>query len=111
MGTADVNFVFDVDGNEEFVPVHKCFPAVQSPVFCQMFYESELKERGDIKLTVDAFVNFISFLYEAKIYTVSYTKSQISSLVYLVYKYDVNWLENECKNVLNSINLKHAIRA
>lgn len=102
--TADVNFVFDVDGIEVFVPVHKCILAVHSPVFRRMFYESELRESGDIKLTdttVDAFIDFIGYLYQIKnLQVTNRLESEITPLLYLAHKYDVNWLEEYCKQIL-----------
>lgn len=106
----DVNFVFNNGDNEQLIPVHKCVLASHSPVFRQMFYESEIKERGDVKLpdtTIDAFVNFMGSLYTRMF--IKGTKKNISPLLYLVHKYDVNWLENECKEILNAITDNDAI--
>lgn len=102
--TADVNFVFDDDGNEELVPVHRCILALHSPVFRRMLYESDLKEKCDIKLTdttIDAFVDFMQSLY-ARVF-IDGTKSNISPLLYLAHKYDVNWLERRCSDILDGI--------
>lgn len=104
-GTADVNFVFDTDGGKEMIPVHKCILAANSPVFRRMLYDSDLKETGDIELidtTIEEFVSFIEFLYGAAFWRiVQFSKSEITSLVYLAHKYDVEWLEVELKSVLN----------
>lgn len=106
--TADVNFVFYVDGNEELVPAHKCILAFHSPVFRKMFYDSEQKKEGDdIKFpdtTVDAFVDFMVSLYSRLIIEhPSESDSKISPLLYLAHKYEVNWLEDRCKEILSKI--------
>lgn len=108
--TADVSFVFDVDGNEELVPVHRCILALHSPVFRRMLHESDLKEKFDIKLTdttIDALVDFMQSLY-ARVF-IDGTKSRISPLLYLAHKYDVNWLELRCKEILDGIIYNNAM--
>lgn len=104
--TADVNFVFDVNGNEELVPVHKYILSAHSPVFRRMFYESELKEGGEIRLndtTIDAFIYFLEFLYGWKYFGQTDSKSELSPLLYLAHKYDVKSLEERCKQILDFI--------
>lgn len=101
--TCDVNFVFDVTGNEEvIVPAHKCILAFHSPVFRKMFYDDQ-KECVDIKITdttVDTFIDFLSCIYELLLVD-GFSEAKMSQLVYLAHKYRVDWLEKKYVGILN----------
>lgn len=65
-----------------------------------MFY-GEFREKGNIKLidtTADVFAHFIGCMYGTN--EVTGSRLNISGLISLAHKYDVNWLENECEEIL-----------
>lgn len=85
---ADVQFVFDTDGEPQKLPANKAILAVQSAVFNRMFF-GQLKEKGDVIIVdfeVDEFKEFLQFFYLSKI---TLTIENIGGVVRLADKYDI----------------------
>ncbi|XP_055306343.1 uncharacterized protein LOC129570674 [Sitodiplosis mosellana] len=102
--TTDVNFIFNINGQQELIPSHKCILANRSPVFRQMFYGEEfLEKNGDVTIvdaTIDEFVLFIRSFYEDRL---EITEANIHGLAYLADKYIAAACEEVCKHFLNEI--------
>ncbi len=84
--TADVHFLFDVNGEEKKLPAHKYLLAIGSPVFQRMFY-GDLKEEGDVTISdasVEAFEEFLQFFY---LTDVALTIENAPEILNLVNKY------------------------
>lgn len=100
--TADVNFIFDLDGVSECIPAHKCILAAASPVFKRMFY-GELKEGSDIQIVdvcVDGFKAFLQYFY---LDMVTYNNNVIAEVMKLADKYDVTGCMELCQRYLHSM--------
>lgn len=110
MATADVRFEFEIDGNEESIPAHKCILSLHSPYFRAMFYGNQSNRTNYIKMndtTIDAFIDFMQALY-GWILPWSKSQSKISPLLHLANKYGVNWLIEKCKQILYVIIIEDA---
>lgn len=97
--SADVRFVFEVDGQEIVLPAHKIILSARSPVFHAMFF-GELKEIGDIKIndaSVNGFKQFLALFYlnEVKI-----NGDTVFELTNLANKYDVSEGLEKCEQYL-----------
>lgn len=87
----DVQFIFEGNADEEAtkIPAHKDVLAAMSPVFNAMF-NSELKEKGDVKIvdaSAAAFEEFLQFFYKDQ---VKLTMENIDDVLNLANKYDVS---------------------
>lgn len=100
--SADVHFVFEVNGQEMILPAHKILLAARSPVFHAMFF-GELKEIGDIKIkdaSVNGFKQFLALFYLSE---VKISGDTVFELTNLSNKYDVPQGLEMCEQYL----LKH----
>lgn len=85
---ADVNFVFEKNGETRNVPANKAILAALSPVFNAMFLGLN-KKKGDVEIvdaTIEAFKEFLQLFYLGKM-TLSMEK--MDDVVRLADKYDV----------------------
>lgn len=103
--TADVKFIFDVDGttNKE-ITANKIILAGGSTVFRSMLYGA-LKETEDIKITdfsYDAFCEFINLFYSS---SAVLSKENIFEVIRVVDKYDARDCLPNCEHFL--INTMH----
>lgn len=87
--TADVNFIFISDGQQEVrIPAHKSVLADGSPVFSKMFF-GDLRDNGDVfinDVTAEPFNEFLQFFYLDE---VKLTKECVAQVLHLSDKYDV----------------------
>lgn len=100
--TADINFIFDLDGVVERVPAHKCILAASSPVFKQMFY-GELKEGSEIRIVdvcLDGFKAFLQYFY---LDVVTFSSNNIAEVMKLSDKYLVIGCMELCTRYLTLI--------
>lgn len=84
--TADISFIFNVNGIREQVPAHRAIMAVNSDAFDAMFY-GELSESNSVEIvdaSIDGFKEFLRFFYMDK---VKLTMQNIADVVKLSKKY------------------------
>lgn len=106
--TADVFFVFKINGEAHRIPAHKAILAATSPAFHAMFYGS-MKQNGDIPIvdaTPEVFREFLQNFYRS---TVKVTIENIPEVIHLSKKYLVDEALNACaelcKSTLNPQNV------
>lgn len=81
------------------IPANKAALAASSPVFAAMFY-GHLKERGDVKITdasPEAFQEFLQFFSQSE---VKLTMNNVSEVLKLADKYDVNDCSLGCSDFM-----------
>lgn len=92
---ADVDFLFDVDGEIERVPANRAILAAESSVFKSMFF-GIWEEDGDVKIvdaSPEAFKEFLQFFYLTK---VTIAMENIETIARLADKYDVLHFLSAC---------------
>lgn len=93
---ADVDFIFDCDGETERVPANRAILAAESSVFKSMFFGIWEEEDGDVKIvdaSPDAFKQFLQFFYLTK---VTIAMENIECVARLADKYDVLHFLSAC---------------
>lgn len=93
---ADVDFIFDCDGEIERVPANRAILAAESSVFKSMFFGIWEEEDGDVKIvdaTPEAFKEFLQFFYLTKVII---AMENIESVARLADKYDVLHFLSAC---------------
>ncbi|XP_031637083.1 BTB/POZ domain-containing protein 6-B-like [Contarinia nasturtii] len=101
--SADVHFVFGADTEQPIkVPAHKSILGAMSPIFHTMFY-GLLKEGDEVKIDdapAEAFKKFLQFFY---LIDVSLSLKDISRIMYLCEKYQINDCLQTCSTFLGDI--------
>ena len=97
MSDARVVHRTEPQGDRVSIPAHKFVLAVNSAVFCQMFYgnnaqSSDVVEIGDI--TIGALEEFLRFLYCDEVHIAALDSAR--ELLFLSRKYDVPALRRQC---------------
>lgn len=85
---SDVNFIFNIDGEIERVPVHKLILSAKSSVFKAMFFGA-LKEQNDVEIVdadIRAFKEFLQLFYLSN---VALRMDCMETVLRLADKYDV----------------------
>lgn len=97
--TADVYFIFNIDGKKQRVPAHKNILATGSSVFRSMFY-GKFKEVGDVGIvdsSPECFKEFLAIFY---LQAIKVTNENVLEFINLANKYDMSEGIDVCEQFL-----------
>lgn len=99
--TADTHFVFENERMSDVsrIAAHKCLLAIASPVFHGMFF-GELREEADVRIVDVSAVGFSEFLQFFYLDEVNLTSDNLSEVITLADKYDVQGCMHLCEQFL-----------